>query len=117
MTPQMKLARAILILAYRASVPVGVGWLQERANTTATDEEIVQGASVKTLPDGITVEVSADYVLGRMVKIGYTVDANTDVDVRYGGQPRADYQSWVSRYLTFRDLSSAARALVAGWPL
>lgn len=80
-------------LAYKASVPVGLGHLHERDNTTESE-----------VWDCVKSEMccpSADYVFGRMMKIGCEYDPAAGTIEVMDRQPRGDYQSWCVKYPTF----------------
>lgn len=89
-------------LAYQASSVVGMGHLQSRRGATKGD---VLAAIPFEERDGKTV-AHADYVMGRMMKLGIGVTAS-GIEVS-DFAPRADYQSWCYAYPTNAALIEAA---------
>lgn len=112
-TDALALAKRILWLAYNASVPIGMGWLQERPDVT--EESLWKGYGGNGRPGRAVHEAYVDYGYGRMMKVGVIV-GRTDggnplaVEITNDGTPRGDYQSFARRYPTYADLLNAAVA-------
>lgn len=105
-----QIAKRYFFLAYEASNVAGLGLLQAR--NEITEEEVwnnvacagdYPGYSLRSLSNS---EPYGDYVFGRMMKVGCKVLEN-GIEVREG-EGRLDYQSWASKYPTFKDLAIAA---------
>jgi hypothetical protein len=100
-TPEQaeEVKKRALLLAYRASAPMGLGFLHYKPNN-AEDE--------KALLDSVRPgDLHADYVSGRMVKLYIRQKGNTLTVADYA--PRSDYQSWAGTYPTYTALIEAAR--------
>lgn len=96
----------------------GMGFLQNRPE--ATKEQVIgnimqsgdyPGGDIGLARPG---NVYADYVFGRMMKVGLKWD-NTSVTCR-DDEPAADYQAWCRVYPTFRALVEAAIASIQRQP-
>jgi hypothetical protein len=99
----IRLARRVFWLAYQASIPMGMGCLH-MTNTETEDSiwaQITQG-----IVCGQKLKLYADYICGRMMKLGLMID-NCTVS-HTGGNLNSDYQSWSTTYLGIPDLFSAA---------
>ena len=100
--------KSYFFLAYKAAGgPSGMGFFQARENVTP--DQVIN--NVRTNGDYIGnfsrgSELYGDYVFGRMMKTGITVEGNT-IKVREG-TPRASYQGWASVYNTYEKLVEAA---------
>lgn len=104
-----QIAKRYFYLAYEASNVGGFGILQARGGV---DEDAVYanvagsgdypGCGFNNKKD----EPYGDYVFGRMMKVGCKVLPN-GIQVR-DGAGRLDYQSWASKYPTYKDLAIAA---------
>lgn len=104
-----RLAKRILWLAYEASVPMGAGQYHYREGLT---EEEVWGRC-PLVPDRVKPQtcISADYLVGRMMKLYFTYSGGIDqgnVTIDSPG-PRQDYQSWCTTYKTYEALVEAAQ--------
>jgi hypothetical protein len=95
MTNQEKLSRIVWV-AFKSSVPVGMGFLHHEVAMSKTEKTVVDFNSVKTNEDG-SINFYADYLYGRMMKTGFQVTADGTVKVS-PEIPRLDYQSWAKRY-------------------
>ena len=102
-TPEIAEAvkRRAFILAYRASTPMGMGWLHARPDSKE-DEAKLTGA----LTPGETL--STDYVAGRMMKLVIFHPEPNVLETR-DDAPHADYQSWATTYPTYEAIIEAAR--------
>lgn len=107
------LVKRIMFLAWQASQVSGIGWLQDRG---WQPEEVVWQAMYNRQDcpmdniDGKNKpgEVYADYVFGRMMKLGIKWDEATISTST--GDFRSDYQSFCHQYRTFADLVEVAAA-------
>jgi hypothetical protein len=104
-----QIAKRYFFLAYEASNVGGFGLLQAR--NEIKEEEVWNNVTRSgDYPGNFNrsncVSPYADYVFGRMMKVGCTVLENGIVV--YEGKGQLDYQSWASRYPTFKDLAIAA---------
>ena len=93
----------------------GMGVLQD--NPLATRDEIWQLVTGQTcrdyiIPRGETLKPYADYVFGRMMKIGFTV---LEDGIEYWKDAvRGDYQAWAYEYPTTTALLEAANCNING---
>jgi len=107
----MEIAKEALWLAWNAcNRPFGMGVLQD--NPGATKEEVWENAYNKgDYSGGRTFlnndnDVDADYVFGRMMKLYFKVSEKTiDIPER---ECQSDYQSWCTKYPTYKDLFEEA---------
>jgi len=97
-----KVAEAAGLLAYRAAIPMGLGFLHYRPD----DPQDAETIKPHVRPGK---EVYMDYVSGRMVKLYIKVDGNRLIT---HDTPSYDYQSWCNKYPTYADLIGAAKELV-----
>lgn len=86
-----KQVQQIAVNAIEASQPMGLGHLHFK------DKEDFKPDMVPVNEEGLTL----DYVGGRMVKLWFKREGNVWETT---GVARSDYQSWVSKYPTYRDL-------------
>ncbi len=103
-------------LAWKASKVLGMGIFQDRPN--ASEKEVfhnVIGSGDYAMPiHGAHNRTYADYVFGRMMKVGIKVAAdgeNYTLEVS-DDAARPDYQSWYSTYNTAADILTAAMLVV-----
>lgn len=95
-------------LAWKAcGGPMGLGYLQNNPNATkdAVWENVVNSGDYEHCPNEPN-KVSADYVFGRMMKVGFEWDENS-ITFR-DDIPQPDYQGWCKKYPTRKDLVEAA---------
>jgi hypothetical protein len=103
-------AKRMFWLAWQATGgPVGLGWLQHKAN--ATEDDVWQNVcNAEDYPYKVTNDrpgmAHGDYVFGRMLKLIVKYD-DSSVEVR-DQTPRADYQAWCRTYSTYETLAQAA---------
>ncbi len=108
----LNVAKKAIYLAWQAcGGPMGAGFLQDKGEhpedavwTQAYDQRDYAGRH------GPAERVSADYVFGRMMKLHFTLKANTIKHDTY--EPRRDYQAWCGRYPTYAALFDAAEKAV-----
>jgi hypothetical protein len=101
-----KIAVEMMYLAYRGSVPMGMGFLQFKQDSDV-DREMIESMLVD---DGKTWSISADYLKGRMVKL-YIFGHEGDEDINpviLEREIRGDYQSWQVRFGTTKRLHQQA---------
>lgn len=100
-----QVAKRMLWLAWEAcGMPLGMGWLHDKKD--ATEDDVWQ--AVSRMPH----ELYADYLFGRMVKLGIQWD---DTSVSYSNRtPRNDYQGWAGRYPSHGTLYDSAIATLQG---
>jgi hypothetical protein len=91
-------AKRMLYLAWQAAKVVGAGVMQDRP--AATEDEV--WSTQNPLNGG----VDADYLFGRMMKIGFDYDIEMIAIIE--SEQRSDYQSWCTAYPTYMDLLKAA---------
>lgn len=96
-TEAMDVAKEAMWLAYQASRPMGLGFLQEKSGLAK--EDIVRETKVGDH------SLSADYCFGRMMKTHFSVN---DGMLTCNDTPHGDYQSWARRYPTYAALIDAA---------
>lgn len=111
-----KLIGRMLWLAYQAAIPMGMGYLQARDDKSEADviaNVIDAGDYPNAMEPGVrpdqkggSVNVSADYVFGRMMKLRFKAGDNW-VELP-DHEPRHDYQSWCGKYPTYAALFDAA---------
>lgn len=95
--------------------PIGMGILQNRPNATRSDiwEHVTgQKAGDYVLPKGEKYSPYADYLFGRMMKIGFTIH-DDGIEIR-NNDPTPDYQGWCSKFPTTLDLLKAADKNING---
>ena len=98
------LVKRAMYLAWKAcGGPLGLGFLQDRPE--ATEEDVwknITGAGDYSMPmptsDG-PGDAHADYVFGRMMKLGMKYEGQ-EIDVGRGDKPTPDYQAWCVVYPT-----------------
>jgi hypothetical protein len=103
-----ELAKEIFWLAWQAcGGPMGMGFLQDRSGVTRDDVwGNVNNAGDYPMNHNKANEPYADYVFGRMMKVGVTI-LKDGIEMR-DFEPRADYQSWCRTYRTVEDLVNKA---------
>lgn len=103
-----QVAKRATWLAYEASEPVGMGFLQYR--TDLTEDTLWDALEIDvTTKDGVVTNgVYIDYGYGRMMKYGITFTLS-EVKGR-GVTVSPDYQSWCKKYPTYDALIEAAIA-------
>ncbi len=89
-------------LAFKASSPMGMGFLHAAQADGVTEEQLASLA--RETDKGI--EVRTDYVCGRMMKTTFTVSPDGKLTV-WPEVPRHDYQSWAGDYATAAELIAA----------
>jgi len=107
----MEIAKEALWLAWNAcGSPYGMGMLQDNPN--AEKEDVWKNAYNKgDYPGGRSFErndaqVSADYVFGRMMKLYFKLTEDT-LDIPED-ECRSDYQSWCTKYPSYKFLFEKA---------
>ncbi len=117
-TPETIVRRA-MFLAWKSSRAVGFGVLQNRGSEQSEDQVWKSMFNREDYPSGNEYgdnkpgKVYADYVQGRMMKVGFRWDAET-IGVN-GGEWRSDYQSFCHAYPNaFLLLTAAASEVGAG---
>ena len=95
--------RRAFILAYRASIPMGLGYLHARPDSKEDEAKLTE-----TLLPTPGETLVTDYVAGRMMKLRIRHPEPTVLETR-DDAPRADYQSWATSYPTYEALIEAAR--------
>lgn len=104
-----QIAKRYFFLAYKASNVGGLGILQARENVEEDDiwKNVTRAGDYPGNSNrNECIAPYADYVFGRMMKVGCKVLEN-GIEVREGSG-RLDYQSWAFKYPTFKDLAIAA---------
>lgn len=111
------LAKRVFYLAWKASRVVGSGVLQDQGDKT--EEEVWGCIGGREDYASVSVEImgkqklergiDADYVFGRMVKLGVRVENEVLRIMSGGSDPQPDYQSWCGSYPTYEALLQAAR--------
>lgn len=108
----LALAKKALFLAWKAcDEPVGIGILKIRSQ--ATEDEVwnnaISNADYPKLPNQTTSEtkVYADYVFGKMMKIGFRIEDNAIIVSDF--LPDHQYQDWSRKYPKYEDLFNAAK--------
>ena len=108
----VRLARKVFHLAYNSSEVMGMGFLQAR--NSVTEEQIFENVRTRgDYPDhpnaNQNLDLYADYVFGRMMKVGCKIEGDTVVSNHApSDKPRADYQSWAINFKTYGSLFEAA---------
>ena len=109
-----KVVSKFFYLAWKASSVLGMGFLQDRPSATEKDVfNNVIGSGDYAMPiHGAGNRTYADYVFGRMMKVGIKVVPNGEsFDLEVSDDPaRIDYQSWARTYKTAADVLKAAIA-------
>lgn len=104
-----QVAKRILFLAYQASQVVGMGHFQKKDGVSEQEvwEQCYDARDYGGFgPKGKPGRLSADYVFGRMMKLGITwTEGSVCVP---GERVSPDYQSWCTVYRTADDLIAAA---------
>lgn len=103
------LAKRMFWLAYQASSPLGMGFLQARSNVT--EEDVWRNVNISgdyAYHNDQPGKPYGDYVFGRMMKVGCEVGVDY-VQCR-DGEAAWDYQSWAGTYPMFEALLQAAVA-------
>lgn len=104
----LEVVKEMFWLAYQASFVVGMGLLQKRNDVTKEQvfDNLVNSADYPRRHNFAKDYYYADYVFGRMMKLGLTVEEGAisikieDVD--------PEYQSWGQKYPTYEALFLAA---------
>ena len=93
--------------AFDASVPMGMGFLHYDPKGVPL-EHFQEGMKEHTDP-----RINLDYVQGRMVKLSLRKDSEGQENVWElpDTAPRLDYQSWASKYPTYRDLALSVEGI------
>jgi len=91
-----------LWLAFKASTPMGMGFLYIRAADLTKEENMSE--LVQTTDTGFSAYT--DYVAGRMMKTGFYVTSDGVLTIS-PDKPRFDYQSWIVKYPTPEKLIEA----------
>lgn len=106
----INVAKEAVWLAWNASHVAGAGFLQDRGPNQ--DREKVWDHAYNqrdyAVRNGPPERINCDYVMGRMMKLHFTVKGATITHQDY--EPRLDYQSWCRVYPTFAALFDAAEA-------
>jgi len=114
-----QIAKRYFFLAYEASNIGGLGIIRGRSDINEDDiwNNVLQsGDYPKGSHNNNINEPYGDYVFGRMMKVGCKILEN-GIEVR-DGLGRLDFQSWASKYPTFKDLAVAAvSSLMSNIPL
>ena len=105
----LDVAKQAVFLAWQAcGGPMGMGVFQDRG--PKQDRETVWEHAYDqrdyTVRHGGPELVSADYVMGRMMKLNFTITGDT---IKHRDDtPRGDYQAWCYTYPTYAALFDAA---------
>lgn len=96
--------------------PAGMGFLQDRG--AQTEDQVWEAMYNKTdypcaFDKNQPGKVYADYVLGRMMKVGFKWEGDT-VEITGSSQWRRDYQAFCVHFPTARDLLNAAAESLGG---
>lgn len=89
--------REVLANAVNASIPMGLGHLHYDGSYKFSPDDFLE-----------TNYLSLDYVQGRMVKLHIQDKGDGVYRIFDSAGPRADYQSWVTRYPTYENLLASA---------
>lgn len=93
-------------LAFQASHPMGLGFLQSEAAAVATEDDVWDKVSKQESSDG-SLRFSADYIYGRMMKMNLCI---RDGEITFPSHKISpDYESWCLKYATYEDLLKAAQ--------
>lgn len=106
-----ELVKQFFYLAWRAcGGPLGMGWLQDNPNADA-DKVFDNVKSAGDYPGNFTRckygEYYADYVFGRMMKVGIAVLDNDVIGIS-DHPPTPDYEAWCHAFPTHEALLEAA---------
>jgi len=106
--PALVAKRAFWLAWQACGGTLGSGFLQDRADA---NEDLVwlNVIAAGDYPGSIknpTDKPYADYVFGRMLKVGMTLGSNT-ISIQ-DSAPHDDYQAWCTTYPTYRALIEAA---------
>ena len=107
----LNVAKEAVWLAWNAcGGPAGMGFMQDRGPNQDRDTVWKHAYDQRdyTMRHGPAEQVSCDYVMGRMMKLTFTIKDGTIKHNDY--EPRRDYQSWCGKYPTFAALFDAAEA-------
>lgn len=102
-----ELAKEVFWLAWKSSKTLGMGFLRD--DSMATKDDVWHNiVGQEDYPCNIRTSdiFYADYVFGRMMKLGIKVE-NNGITIR-DGELRSDYQSWCNTYPTIEELVSTA---------
>lgn len=109
----LALVKRMMFLAWKAcGGTFGLGWLQDKGPNQTEDQVWEAMYNRKDYPGGNALspnnpgKVYADYVMGRMMKVGFKW--TTDSVELNDSTPRRDYQAWCKVYPTYLDLLKAA---------
>lgn len=104
-----EVAKQFFWLAWSAAGgPVGAGVFQDHPTADANDVFAnVEASGDYTRNLNRPGQLYADYVFGRMLKTGLSLDADS-VTVDDSRIPRPDYQAWSRKYKSVSDLLAAA---------
>lgn len=88
--------------------PLGMGWLQNKSGASIDDvwNNVINEGDYPGRTRNIAGNYYADYVFGRMMKVGIKV--HDDVVEILGFPPRIDYQAWCHKYVDEETLLRAA---------
>ncbi len=107
----LNVAKEAVFLAWQAcGGPMGSGFLQDRGPNQDRDKVWDHAYNKRDYSGRIgdrPEEVSCDYVMGRMMKLYFSLDGDTIKGIRES-EPRRDYQAWCGKYPTYAALFDAA---------
>jgi hypothetical protein len=110
----LETAREAFWLAYKAAgAPSGMGMLQAKQDADRYDvfDNVMSEGDYPGTPNAQPGEFNGDYVFGRMLKLNIRIQ---DGAVYVPDRPiQRNYQSWASRYDSYRDLVECAAVKVA----
>ena len=101
--------RAFFFLAYRAAGgATGMGTFQARSDVTPAQvlDNVRNSGDYPGESQNTDEHIHADYVFGRMLKVGLRVEG--DEIIVASGEARPDYQGWARTYPKYEDLVKAA---------
>ena len=104
-----EVAKEAFWLAWQAcGGPLGMGWLQNNpnANKEAVWQNVSEEGDYQGRFNNDANKPYADYVFGRMMKVGFTIGSDF-VEFREE-TPHPDYQAWCRKYPTYQALVEAA---------
>jgi len=110
----LAVAKEVVWLAWNASHLSGYGFMQDRGPNQDREKVWDHAYHRRDYAGGHTGgagSVDCDYVMGRMMKLHFTIDGAALTSIS-DSTPRSDYQSWCGKYKTYADLFNAAEAQV-----
>ena len=112
----LNVAKEAVYLAWQAcGGPMHAGFMQDKGPNQDRERVWDHAYNMRDYfgrsPGDDPARINCDYVMGRMMKLRFSVNGNKLTDIS-DGIPRGDYQSWCHKYKTYAALFDAAEKTV-----